>query len=70
MTHLRTFGNTIKIRKESRDDSQVSKAVRKELTDGENWMLDIEDETGTRITSKKKGSIKNSAQNCTQATTR
>jgi hypothetical protein len=44
--------------------------VRKELMDGENWMLDIEDETGKRITSNKKGSIKNSAQNCTQATTR
>jgi hypothetical protein len=38
--------------------------------DGENWMLDIEDETGKRITPKKEGSIKNSAENCTQTTTR
>jgi len=35
--------------------------------DGENWMLDITDETGTRITSKKEGRIKNSAENYTQA---
>jgi len=36
--------------------------------DGENWRLDFKDETGTRITSKKEGSIKNSAENYTQAT--
>jgi len=35
---------------------------------GENCMLDIKDETGTRITSKKEGRIQNSAENYTQAT--
>jgi hypothetical protein len=38
--------------------------------DGENWMLDIIDETGTIITSKKEGSINSSAENYTQATSR
>jgi len=38
--------------------------------DGENWRLDFKDETGKRITSKKGGSIKNSAQNYTEATSR
>jgi hypothetical protein len=38
--------------------------------DGEDWMLDIKDETGTRITSKKEGRIKNPAENYTQATSR